>query len=155
MGAIGLLLAGMAIGAHANAAEACDRACLEGFVNQYLSALVAQDPSKLYFADPQAGHVGFFGTIEEPIFHQALTPLERRPRAELIRVANTYFEGMEAGTDKNTPFDKDCQRSDPFRSFGEEQNHHLFKVSDGKIKRIEALVTPVPYGMYTGWPAKR
>jgi hypothetical protein len=28
----------------------------------------------------------------------------------LIRVANTYFEGMEAGTDKNTPFDKDCQR---------------------------------------------
>lgn len=30
----------------------------------------------------------------------------------------------------------------------------LFKVSDGKIKRIEALVTPVQYGMYTGWPAK-
>jgi hypothetical protein len=77
--------------------------------------------------------VGFFGTIEEHghpvilglrlkieggknisemevIFHQALTPLERGPRAELIRVANTYFEGMEAGIDKNTPFDKDCQR---------------------------------------------
>jgi hypothetical protein len=67
-----------------------------GFVNQYLAALVAQDPSKLplaknarytengqelklgdgmwgpnitlgsykpYFADPQAGQVGFFGTI--------------------------------------------------------------------------------------------
>jgi hypothetical protein len=107
---------------------------------------------KLYFADPQAGQVGFFGTIEEhghpvilglrlkidnrkisemevialrktagvfsepqnlvdkPIFHQALEPSERRPRAELIRVANSYFEGMEAGTDKNTPFDKDCQR---------------------------------------------
>jgi hypothetical protein len=163
----------------------CDRACLEGFVDQYLAALVAQDPSKLplaknarytengqelklgdgmwgptvtlgtyklYFADPQAGQVGFFGTIEEhghpvirglrlkienrkisemevialrktagvfsepqrlvdkPIFHQALAPSERRPRAELIRVANSYFEGMEAGTDKNTPFDKDCQR---------------------------------------------
>jgi hypothetical protein len=98
---------------------------------------------KLYSADPQAGQVGFFGTIEEhghpvilglrlkidsnnkigemeaialrktagvfsepqnvvdkPIFHQALTPSERRPRAELIRVTNTYFEGMEAGTDK-------------------------------------------------------
>ena len=76
----------------------CDRACLEGFVNQYLEALVAHDPTKLpmtpdvrfteddillkpgealwktasglgtyklYFADPQAGQVGFFGTIRE------------------------------------------------------------------------------------------
>jgi hypothetical protein len=30
----------------------------------------------------------------------------------------------------------------------------LFIVQDGKINRIEALVTPVPYGMYTGWPPK-
>jgi hypothetical protein len=30
------------------------------------------------------------------------------PLAELIRVANSYFEGM--GTDKKTPLDKDCQR---------------------------------------------
>jgi hypothetical protein len=107
---------------------------------------------KLYFAYPQAGQVGFFGTIEEhghpvilglrlkidskrisemevialrktagvfsepqnlvdkPIFHPTLAPSERRPRVELIRVANSYFEGMEQGTDKNTPFDKDCQR---------------------------------------------
>jgi hypothetical protein len=28
----------------------CDRACLEGFVDQYLAALVAQDPSKLPLA---------------------------------------------------------------------------------------------------------
>jgi hypothetical protein len=35
----------------ARAAEpACDRACLEGFVDQYLAALVAQDPSKLALA---------------------------------------------------------------------------------------------------------
>jgi hypothetical protein len=229
---------------------------------------------KLYFADPQAGQVGFFGTIEEhghpvilglrlkidnrkisemevialrktagvfsepqnlvdkPIFHQALEPSERRPRAELIRVANSYFEGMEAGTDKNTPFDKDCQRiengvitsNDPaskspitrmscgaqfatgftkvitrvqerrFPVVDEERglvlsvirfdhsgknktitwadgsSHpvnppfdqpfsffiaELFKVSDGKINRIEALVMPVPYGMATGWPPKK
>jgi len=31
----------------ATAAETCDRACLEGFVNQYLDALAAHDPSKL------------------------------------------------------------------------------------------------------------
>ncbi len=76
----------------------CDRACLEGFVNQYLAALAARDPSKLsfasdvkftentaklkigggfwvtangtgtfklYFAEPEAGQVGFMGTMRE------------------------------------------------------------------------------------------
>ncbi len=28
-------------------AGACDRACLEGFVNQYVDALVARDPARL------------------------------------------------------------------------------------------------------------
>ena len=78
--------------------QPCDRACLEGFVNDYLAAMVAHDPKrlpvtpnvkfteddvalklgdalwgtasglgkyKLYFADPEAGQVGFFGTIQE------------------------------------------------------------------------------------------
>jgi len=161
------------------------------------------------------------GVFSEP---QNLAPSERRPRAELIRVANSYFEGMEAGTDKDTPFDNDCQRiengvitsNDPaskseitrmscgaqfatgftkvitrvqerrFPVVDEERgmvlsiirfDHsgknksitwtngaehkvnppfdqpysffiaELFKVVDGKINRIEALVTPVPYGM--------
>jgi len=76
----------------------CDRACLEGFVNQYLDALIARNPYalplapkvkfteneqviplgegiwgtasglgtyKLYVADPQAGQVGFLGTLRE------------------------------------------------------------------------------------------
>ncbi|HTR47006.1 MAG TPA: hypothetical protein VMM16_06450 [Verrucomicrobiae bacterium] len=76
----------------------CDRACLEGFVNQYLAALAARDTSKvsfaggvkftentaklkvgegfwgtasgvgtfkLYFAEPEAGQVGFIGTMRE------------------------------------------------------------------------------------------
>lgn len=42
-----VLLAAVAFGISINAAAAaeptCDRACLEGFVNQYLAALVAQD----------------------------------------------------------------------------------------------------------------
>lgn len=41
-----LLLTGIA----AHAAESCDRACLEGFVNQYLNALAAGDPGKLPLA---------------------------------------------------------------------------------------------------------
>jgi hypothetical protein len=44
----------------------------------------------------------------------------------------------------NRPFDQ------PFSFFIAE----LFKIVDGKINRIEALVTAVPYGMYTGWPLR-
>ena len=76
----------------------CNRACLEGFVNQYLDAMMARNPFglplapkvkfteneqkiplgegiwgtasapgtyKLYVADPQAGEVGFLGTLRE------------------------------------------------------------------------------------------
>ena len=288
-------------------AGACDRACLEGFVNQYVDALVARDPArlpltrtakytengvelklgdgmwgpkvvmgsyKLYFADPKSGQVGFYGSLEEhghpailglrlkiedrkisemealvlrstargtfsavgdlklaPIMTQALAPSEKRSRDELITVANSYFEGMEQGTDKNTPFDKDCKRiengvvtaNDPgntkqisrlscgaqfatgftkvitkvqerrFPVVDEERglvwafvrfDHagkdktityndgsvhpvntpfdepfsfqicELFKIRDGKILQIEALVAPVPYGMLTGWGGK-
>jgi hypothetical protein len=45
-----LLLGGWAAPRSARAAETCDRACLEGFVNQYLAALAAGDPSKLPLA---------------------------------------------------------------------------------------------------------
>jgi len=44
----------------------------------------------------------------------------------------------------NTPFDE------PF-SF---QICELFKVRNGKLLRIEALVASVPYGMPTGWGGK-
>jgi hypothetical protein len=85
---------------HAESAKStpCDRACLEGFVNQYLDAMVARNPYslplapkvkfteneqviplgegiwgtasglgtyKLYVSDPQAGQVGFLGTLRE------------------------------------------------------------------------------------------
>jgi hypothetical protein len=82
----------------AKSAAPCDRACLEGFVDQYLDAMVAHNPYslplaakvkfteneqviplgegiwgtasglgtyKLYVADPQAGQVGFLGTLRE------------------------------------------------------------------------------------------
>src|SRR3984885_5401436 len=45
-----LLLWGIGIAGNARAADPCDRACLEGFVNQYLDALAAHDASKLPLA---------------------------------------------------------------------------------------------------------
>jgi hypothetical protein len=35
---------------------------------------------------------------------------QRRPREELVRIANSYFEGLEQATGKITPFTADCQR---------------------------------------------
>ena len=91
----------VAVSLHAESAKLtpqCDRACLEGFVNQYLDAMMARNPFglplapkvkfteneqtiplgegiwgtasapgtyKLYVADPQAGEVGFLGTLRE------------------------------------------------------------------------------------------
>ncbi len=125
----------------------CDRAWLNGFVDQYLAALVAKNAKqlplapnarytengvelalddgiwgienkllghKLYFADPQRGQVGFFGTI-------------------------TWNDGTVHPV--NTPFDE------PF-SFTIAE---LFKILGGKMRQIEALVLNVPYGMPTGW----
>jgi hypothetical protein len=177
------------------------------------------------FSEPQ-------NLVDKPIFHQALAPSERRPRQELIRVANSYFEGLEQGTEKVTPFDEHCQRiengvitsNDPtsknpitrmscgaqfatgfskvitqvrdrrfpvvdeerglvyavvvFDHSGKHENTvwadgkeypvnppfdqpysfligEMFKIEDGKINRIEALVTPVPYGMPAGWTKKQ
>jgi hypothetical protein len=163
----------------------CDRACLEGFVNQYLDAMMARNPYvlplgpkvkfteneqiiplgegiwgtasglgtyKLYVADPQAGDVGFVGTLREngtpvafalrlkieqrlireietivvrdpgagqavealgqpnPLFLTALPASERRSRAELIAIANKYYEGIEHSKGDLVPFDTDCQR---------------------------------------------
>ncbi len=287
------------------AGEVCDRTCLEGFVDQYLEALVAHDPSRLplaksvrftengqalklgdgmwgpvsglgtynlYFTDPKAGQVGFFGVVEEnghpaiialrlkvenrliteietvvarkvhddwvnpealvhrPIFSETLTPSERRSREEMIAIANSYFEGLEQATGKLTPFDPNCTRiengnvtaNNPegnpiqrmtageqfdtgfskfiteirerrFPIVDEERglvyaiiffDHagtvktvemtggtimtvpppydtpytfligELFKIKNGQIHRIEAVLLPVPYGMPSGWGRK-
>jgi hypothetical protein len=39
-----------------------------------------------------------------------LPQAQRRPRDELVRIANSYFEGLEQATGKITPFTADCQR---------------------------------------------
>ena len=47
---------------------------------------------------------------DKPIFSQALAPSQRRPRAELVRIANSYFEGLTHATETLTPFADNCQR---------------------------------------------
>lgn len=209
---------------------ACDRACLEGLVDQYLDALIAHDPKRLplapnvkftengqrlnlgdgfwrtviskgkyrlFVTDVEAGQVAFIGTITEgatpapwasaaaggargqgaarggpapaapgapaaprggggsstqggpsaialrlkvvnrqitemenlivrnagaaqnieaagsphPLFTQAVPPAERMSRADLFRISNMYFTGMQQNDGKGEyPFAEDCDR---------------------------------------------
>ena len=84
---------------------------------------------KLYFADPQAGQVAI---------RKSWRCGFARPQDRAI----AWADGTEHKV--NPPFDQ------PFSFFIAEP----FKIVDGKINRIEALVTPVPYGMPTGWAKK-
>jgi hypothetical protein len=184
---LGCGLAGKAV-----AADACDRPCLQGYVDRYLGALVAHDPGRLpwalgarftengqalqpgdglwgtasapghyrlYVADPEDGQVGFIGTVLEngtPVllalrlkiedqtvsevetivargqflptlpaagpameargqpraqFLRTVPEKERLTRAELARIANSYFTGLAANSGRNTaPFAASCER---------------------------------------------
>jgi hypothetical protein len=172
----------------AQAGQQCDRACLQGFIDKYLDALVAHDAARapfapnvkatengqelgvhdglwktangnstyrLYFADAAQGQVGIIGVIKEhdlpaiialrlkvenqliteaetivaraqprgglgkpenfvkpmPILESVLPPAERVSRDAMIRIANSYFTGLdEEDSGRNVPFDTDCQR---------------------------------------------
>lgn len=167
-------------------APSCDRECLIGFAEQYLDALVAQDPKrlplspnvkftengqrltlgdgfwnsvsgrgtyKLYVADVPKGQVVVFSTMREtgtplimavrlkvenrriseieeilahsevgaknlemlgqprPAFTRLTPQADRMPRADLVRVANMYFSGMQQNDGKGQyPFADDCNR---------------------------------------------
>jgi hypothetical protein len=45
-----------------------------------------------------------------PLYAQSLAPGERRSRAQLIAIANSYFDGLTGGTAQHTPFSSQCNR---------------------------------------------
>jgi hypothetical protein len=174
----------------ADAQGACDRACLTGILDQYLSAMAANDSKKAPFAanakytenaarlplneglwftaagltdykiimaDPQGSAAGFIGVVTEhmppgqpprntilalrikvanrqiteaeavvvrnvnernmgdlhtprPKMIEALTTEQRRPRADLIKISNLYFDAIEQSSGAVAPFDEDCNR---------------------------------------------
>lgn len=187
-----MVVAGALLAASAAAQGNCDRACLEGFVDQYLDAMLAHNPKmlplaanvkftengqrliipdglwgsivgkgayRLFVTDVPAGEVCFIGTVREegrnpgqgipgamalrlkvvnrqiteietlvvrneraaqnleklgkpnPVFLEEVPPAERMSRADLIRVANMYFTGMQQNDGKGDyPFTDDCNR---------------------------------------------
>jgi len=166
-------------------APPCDRACLSGIVDAYLTALVAHDPSKaplargarftentgvldvgeglwigsseapatfrIYVPDPATSQIGFLGVLKEfnrPVllalrlrvqnariveaehvvvrslnesglknlvrpraaFAADVRPAERVPRAEMIRIADSYYDSLAKGIGALTPYADDCVR---------------------------------------------
>jgi hypothetical protein len=176
---------------------------LDEVANQYLDALVANDPSRLpvtatvkftedgqrlilgdglwntatgkgtykfYMEDVQAGEVGFFGTMREdnqpiilslrlkienhkiaevetivvrnvqdaenlekrghpdPLFTDTIPPAERASRANLIKIANMYFSGMQLDDGNGDyPFADDCDRVE---NGTEATNNHTISTED-------------------------
>ncbi|HEY0342720.1 MAG TPA: hypothetical protein VGC34_18100, partial [Steroidobacteraceae bacterium] len=164
-------------------AQACDRTCLNGYLDRYLKALSARDPQqlpwarnarftenaaplkpgdglwgtltglgtyKLYVDDPQAGQAGMLTVVDEngrpalmslrlkiangqiveaetkiartgegqrlvtetlktapASFAEALSPTDRPSRAELIRIADSYFDAIEHSDGNLVPFAAD------------------------------------------------
>jgi len=164
-----------------------------------------------------------------PIFAETVAPAQRRSRANMIAIANSYFNAIEKGHASFVPFDTNCNRIESgvqttnntalatqpdsvlgmgcadqiktrnfqpdtlirdrrFAVVDEERglvfvlgffDHdaqlrsyqladgrtvkqtrtapwtweiaEIFKIQDGKIMRVEALVNPAPYGMKAGW----
>jgi hypothetical protein len=171
--------------AQAASGRGCDRACLDGFVDNYLAALVAHKPAdvafapdvkftentavlkigqgtwgtfngigkfKLHFDDIARGEAGYIGTMREwgfpvifclrlkvaggkiaevedfvvrdeaaakkldtmqpnPLFTEDIPPGQRESRAELVKIANMYFSGLQQNTGKGDyPFAPNCNR---------------------------------------------
>ena len=166
--------------------SACNRQCLIGLTEAYLSAMVARDPAKapvtanlrftqntrpmalgqgvwesikgvrgykLFVTDPAAGQVALytvvdgaerpglltlrmkveerriseiesvyvgigqtgFGSVDDlvtvdPVWTASLPPAQRRPRAEMVDIANRYFETLEKNIVDHVPFTSNCLR---------------------------------------------
>jgi len=180
---LALALALTLAGGRAEAAPACDRACLTGVMDRYLSALKTHDPKqapaaanvrftedgaplelgdglwrtidglgpfRLDFADPQSGQAGAFVMVQEngrpalmairlkapagritevetvlarkgelqslqtdllqeplPVFMQPVPADRRSSRAELTKIANSYFDAIEKADGSIVPFADD------------------------------------------------
>jgi len=70
-----------------------------------------------------------------PSFAEAVPAAERISRADLVATANKYFTGMQQNDGEGDyPFADDCNR-----------------IENGLIRRVEATLERVPYGMTSGW----
>lgn len=138
-GFIGVLaLASLSTLAQAAAPEACNRACLEGYVDRYLNAMEANVASPYLFAPGTKFTENGIKTTNNP---------QRDPATgqTVTRGCRKQFEESLKGI------------VFAFGFFDHEninwtwQLAELFKIEDGQIRRIEAVFLRGPYGINSGW----
>jgi hypothetical protein len=181
MGVVGVAAA--AAGREKGAAAECDRACLQGHLDQFITAVLKHDPASVPLAaqpkvihngkadqlaaeelwkntesitfrqsvlDPTSGEATLFAVAAEnhkrgtlfvrlkvehgklavietvtgekvldgvpglispnPFFNYILPPSQRRTRAQLVAIADSYFEGLEKHDGSKVPVSEDCRR---------------------------------------------
>jgi hypothetical protein len=167
-------------------------------------------------APPDLGFPIKVNTEPHPLMMQVIPEGKRSSRAELIRIGDSYFTGLDTDNDgANVPFDPKCQRrenaivtannpdaeegsiawmdckaqfdtkfsvivtdirerrfiADPVTGLAFAMGYfdhdgavnksitqpysiiigEIFKIMEGKIRQIEAVLMTVPYGMESGW----
>lgn len=153
----GLLASLMAAAGAAHAATACGRTCLEGFVDQYLDAVLAHDPARL----PLAPDVKFTenGQKLQPGdgLWRTLTArgtYDRRyvsvdPERGLV-LSFAFFDHSAGDTRTfQTPAGRTVTAG-PAQPWTWELAE-AFRIENGKIHQIMAIMERVPYGMNSGW----
>ncbi len=135
---------------------ACDRACLEGFVDRYLDAMDADrvDPA-LFARDVKFTENGNHATnvpARNPVTGQTEVlgcrkQFEVALKGVVSRVRDRRFVAVDR--ERGVVF--------AFTFFDHAsinwtwQIAELFKVQDGQIRRIEALFHRCPFGLNSGW----
>ncbi len=115
--------------ADTSTAGSCDRACLYGFVDQYMAALVAKDPARV----PWAAHVKFTeNNVELPVGYGLWGTISGR------------------GADDARAADPQAGQVAYFGVIDERGTKSFFglrlKVDDGKISEVETIVDRKGYG---------
>lgn len=71
-----------------------------------------------------------------PIYDKVLSLSERSPRDELIKIADSYFEGIEKNISEIVPFHKDCNRYEN----GAKTTNNPSRMSDGCKEQFDRKI---------------
>ena len=115
-------------------AIACDRACLTGFLHRYMDALTHKDRSRAPFA-------------KDVVFteNDVVMPIGQGLWGTVSGASETGLELADPSTGQAAWFGLVQEHGSPA------YYAMRLRVKDGKIYRVEAIFTYVPYAMHSPW----
>jgi hypothetical protein len=148
-----LLLAAGTAAAQGKNSGACDRACLEGMVNQYLSAMVAHDPSKAPFAK----NLKFTENAvklppTEGLWFTSTGLGDFKFYVSDLKAGQVGFVGVVKEHDKPVLLGLRLKMRNSYEPTPNSMPiMEVFKIKNGNIRDTIAVATHVPYGLGDGW----